>query len=88
MPIVTRGLAQVLALHAAEDDDLQHDAEQRDDDEDDDEGAEPGAGHVAELVADVAAEQVERAVGKVDVAHQAEDQREAARDQEIERRRA
>ena len=37
-----------------------------------------------DLVADIAAEQIERAVREVDVAHQAEDQREAARHQEIE----
>ena len=37
-----------------------------------------------DLVADIAAEQIERAVRQVDVAHQPEDQREAARHQEIE----
>ena len=45
------------------------------------------ADHVAlELQRDVAAEQEERAVGHVDDAHQAEDQREPARDDEVERR--
>ena len=54
-------------------------------DEDDDEGAEPRAGRLDELVADIAAEQIERAVREVDVLHQAEDQGEAAGDEEIER---
>ena len=44
----------------------------------------PGAGQPRDLVADIAAEQIERAVREVDVAHQAEDQREPARDHEIE----
>ena len=39
---------------------------------------------VGDLVADIAAEQIERAVREIDVAHQAEDQREPARHQEIE----
>ena len=39
-----------------------------------------------ELQRDVAAEQEERAVRHVDDAHQAEDEREAARDDEVERR--
>ena len=37
-----------------------------------------------DLVAEIAAEQIERAVRQIDVAHQPEDQREAARDEEIE----
>ncbi|MGY4496216.1 hypothetical protein ACVWYH_000143 [Bradyrhizobium sp. GM24.11] len=78
------GLAQVLALHAAEDEDLKHDADQRRQDEGDDEGENPGAGRGADGIADIAAEQIERAVREVDVAHQAEDQREAAGDEEIE----
>jgi hypothetical protein len=41
---------------------------------------------VADHPADIGAEQVERAVREVDVAHQAEHQREAAGDEEVQRR--
>src|SRR4029453_2736306 len=78
------GLAQILPLHAAEDDDLQDDPEQRYAEKRDDEAEYPGAGPGADGVTDVAAEQIERAVRQVDVAHQAEDQGEAAGDQEVE----
>ena len=44
----------------------------------------PVAGQPRHLVADIGAEQIERAVREIDVAHQAEDQREAAGDQEVE----
>ena len=81
-------LAQVLALHPAEDGELQHDAEQRDDHEGRHQGEDPASGPARDLVAEIAAEQVERAVRQIDVAHQPEDQREAARHQEVERRRA
>ena len=77
------GLAQILALHAAEDEDLQDDADQRHGDECDDETEDPGTGPGADGVTDIAAEQIERAMRQIDVAHQAEDQREAARHQEI-----
>ena len=45
----------------------------------------PRAGALGDEEADVAAEQVQRAVREVDVAHQPEHQREAARDDEVER---
>ena len=77
------GLAQILPLDAAEDEDLQGDADQRHDDEGGDEAQQPRSGRDAHRVADVAAEQIERAVGEIDVAHQPEDQGEAARHQEI-----
>ena len=77
-------LAQVLPLHPAEDRELQHDAEQRDDHEGGDQGEDPASGAVRDLVAEIAAEQIKRAVRQIDVAHQPEDQREAARHQEIE----
>ena len=47
-------------------------------------GEQPRAGRVARHVAEVAAEQIDRAVRQIDVAHEAEDQGEAARDQEVE----
>ena len=49
-------------------------------------GQEPVVGEVAHDPADIGAEQKQRAMRQVDVAHQAEDQGEAARHQEIERR--
>ena len=77
-------LAQVLPLHPAEDGELQHDAEQRDDHEGGDQREHPASGGVRDLVAEIAAEQIERAVRQIDVAHQPEDQGEAAGDEEIE----
>ena len=44
---------------------------------------EPGTRGVDGQVTEIAAEKVDRAMREIDVAHQAEDQREAARDQEI-----
>ena len=44
----------------------------------------PVAGRRRHRVADIGAEEVERAVRQVDVAHQSEDQREAARHEEVE----
>ena len=77
------GLAQILPLDAAEDEDLHGDADQRDDDESGEEAQQPGAGRNAHRVADIAAEQIKRAVREIDVAHQPEDQGEAARHQKI-----
>ena len=54
------------------------------DDERHDQAEHPGAGQHRDLVADIAAEQIERAVREIDVAHQAEDEREPAGDHEIE----
>ena len=77
------GLAQILSLDAAKDEDLHGDADQRDDDEGGDEAQHPGSGRDADRIADIAAEQIKRAVREIDVAHQPEDQGEAARHQEI-----
>ena len=52
-------------------------------DERDDVTEQPRAGPLRGLVAHIAAEQIERAVREVDVAHQTEDQREAGGDQKI-----
>src|SRR5205085_10052618 len=52
--------------------------------EGDNEAENPRAGPSADGVADISAEQMERAVGQIDVAHQPKDQRESAGDQEIE----
>ena len=59
------------------------DADGRDDDKRDDEAEQPRAASTRRLVADIAAEQIERAVRQIDVAHEPEDQREAAGDEEI-----
>jgi hypothetical protein len=48
------------------------------------EAQDPGTRRGADAVADIAAEQIKRAVREIDVAHQAEDEREAARHQKIE----
>src|SRR4029077_8659562 len=76
-------LAQILALHAAKDQELHGDADQGTTNKRDDVAEQPGAGPLPGLVAHIAAEQVERAVRQVDVAHQPEDQREAGGYQEI-----
>jgi hypothetical protein len=73
MPIVTEHLM------------LKQQAECTDDDEHDREREEPVARRLDHPEADVAAQQIERAVGEVDVAHQAEHQREAGRDEKVER---
>ena len=78
-------LAQFLPLHAPKHLMLQQKAERADENEDDRKREEPVAGEVNHAIADVAAQKVERAMGEVDIAHQAEHQREAGRDQEIER---
>ena len=76
-------LAQVLALHAAKDQELHGDADQGATNKRNDVAEQPGAGPLSGLVAHIAAEQVERAVRQVDVAHQPEDQGEAGGDQKI-----
>ena len=78
-------LAQVLALHVAEHRDLQHQAHEGGRGEARRHREQPRARLVAHDVAHVGAEQIERAVGEVHVLHQAEDQREAARHDEVER---
>jgi hypothetical protein len=79
------GLAQLLALHAPEHLVLQHEAERRHDHEHHREGEQPRPGRLRDLEAEIAAQQIERAVREVHVAHQPEDQREAGGDEEIER---
>ena len=78
-----QGLAQFVSLHPPENRHLQRDPADRYGEEGDGEAEEPAPGRFRHLVADVAAEQIHRAVREIDVAHQAEDQREAARHQEI-----
>jgi len=77
-------LAQVLPLHPAEHDNLQKDSESGHKDEGHREGEQPVAGPVGDDEAEVSAEEIERAMRQVDVAHQTEDQREPAGDEEIE----
>src|SRR3546814_8039392 len=76
--------SDLVAPHASEDQHLQQDAGDRDGEEGDGEADEPVAGRLGRLVADIAAQQVHRAMRQVHVAHQAEHQGEAACDQEIE----
>ena len=78
-------LAQVLAFHEAEDEHLHQQAEDGGRQEARRDREQPRAGVLADDPADVGAEQVERAVREVDVPHQAEDEREAAGDEEVER---
>ena len=54
------------------------------DDESHDEAEQPRSGRIDRHVAEIAAEQIDRAMREIDVAHQAEDQREPAGDEEIE----
>ena len=84
MAIVTRGLPQILTFHPTENGELEDEADQCNDDERDDQAEHPGAGQDRDLVTDIAAQQIKRAVRKIDVAHQAEDEREPARDHEVE----
>ena len=79
-------LAQVLALHAAQDQHLDQQADDRRGEHARGDREDPPAGPLGDDEADVAAQQVERAVREVDVAHQPEHEREAARDDEVERR--
>ena len=51
-----------------------------------DDAEEPEAGRCRNLVADIGAEEIERAMRQIDVAHQPEDERESAGDQEIKSR--
>ena len=79
-----QGLAEILPLHPAEYRDLQDDPEDGDRRERHHEAEHPRAGPFGDLVPDVAPEQVERSVREIDVAHQAEDQREPAGHEEVE----
>ena len=82
MPMVTKRLAEVLALHALENEKLQQDAESADDDERGDEAQDPVTSVDRDFIADVAAEHVKGAVRQIDVAHEPEDEREPARHEE------
>ena len=77
-------LAEILALHPAKDEELHGRSDGGATKEGDDVAQEPRVGPLRGLVAHIAAEQIERAVREVDVAHQAEDQREAGGDEKIE----
>ena len=77
-------LAQLFAFHSAEYLMLQEQAERADENEDNRKRKEPVARGFNDAIADVTAKKVERAVGEVDIAHQAEHQREARCDQEVE----
>ena len=79
-----QGLAKILPLHPAEYRDLQDDPEDGDRGERHHEAEHPRAGPFGDLVPDVAPEEIERSVREVDVAHQAEDQREPAGHEEVE----
>ena len=85
-------LAELLALHPAKEHDLQDDAEGRGGGDAGCKRDRPGVGiagvieRVEDRDADIGADQHERAVRHVDGAHQPEDQREADRDDEVERR--
>ena len=76
-------LAQVLALHPSKDEELHGDADDCAADKRNDKAEQPRVGPLRRLVAHIAAEQIERAVGEVDVAHQPEDQGEAGGDQKV-----
>src|SRR5262249_46397763 len=77
-------LPQLLPFHPAKNEDLEKNAEERGNDESDHEAEEPGAGSVDGHVSEIAAQEVDGAMRQINVAHQAEDQGEPARDQEIE----
>ena len=78
------GLPKVLPLHASKYQHLQEHADERYRDECHDEAEDPRARPGADGVTDIAAEQVKRAMRQIDIAHESEDQCEAARHQEIE----
>jgi hypothetical protein len=77
-------LAQFLAFHVPEDEHLHHRARRGGGEEAGGDAEQPIAGAVRHLVSDIGAEQEQRAVREVDVAHQPEDQRKTARDEEVE----
>ena len=67
-------LTQILPLHPPKDEKLHGDADDRGANEGDDVAEQPRSGQFAGLIAHIAAEQIERAMRQVDIAHQAEDQ--------------
>ena len=78
-------LPQVLAGHLAEDQDLHRQPDDRRGGETGSDRKEPRSAALGDEEPDVAAEQVQRAVREIDVAHQPEHQREPARDDEVQR---
>ena len=76
-------LTKILPLHPAEDEELHGSADDRAANKCHDVAKQPRAGPLAGLVAHVAAEQIKRPVRQVDVAHQAEDQRESGGDEKV-----
>ena len=80
-------LAELLALVPAQEDEIEGEADEADDERRGDDADAPAHDVVAlELECGIGAQQVERAVGHVDDSHEAEDEREAARDDEVEAR--
>ena len=77
------GLAQFVALDAAKHQNLHDHAHQGEDDKSRSDTDKPRTSASGNLIADIGAEQIERAVREIDVAHEPEHQREAARDQKI-----
>jgi hypothetical protein len=66
-------LANVLSFHAPEDRDLQDDADEGGDDKSHDEAQEPRAGRIDRQVAEIPAQEIDRAMCEIDIAQQAED---------------
>src|SRR5262249_46538954 len=77
-------LAQILPFHAAKDQKLHGGADDGATEESSDVAQQPGTRPFGGLVTQIAAEQVKRAVRKVDVAHQTKDQRETGGHQKVE----
>ena len=76
-------LAKVLPLHPPEYGDLEDDAKERGDDESGDEADQPGTAGLDRQIAEIAAQQVDRAMREIDVSHQAENEGEPACNEEI-----
>jgi hypothetical protein len=76
-------MPKILPLHAAENQHLQDHPEQSRRHEGYDEAEQPRTGQILGFVTDISAEQIDRSMREIDVSHQSEDQREAARDQKI-----
>jgi hypothetical protein len=83
-----QGLTQLLALVPSQEDLLDHEPDRADHQPGEHRRDEPRNAVLDEAEPYVRAEQVERAVGHVDHAHEAEDQSEAARGDEVEPREA
>ena len=88
MPIVTSVCRSSSPVSRWKTQDLKQRADDRNGKRADDDAQKPVVAPKRSVVADIGAEQVERAVRQIDVAHEAEDERESAGDKKVEARQS